>query len=469
MDYNFEKNTVTIFGKSEKADVLANRLASLSGEQVYSLFINRGIALPRKMNCMALVSVINERLKTLHASELSKDHFQRLKYYKEFSEVQLFNLFKIICNTKEYFKQYRVNLFHLILINFVGLNLADGEIKYLRDLKKLPVESFEQYFQYISSMCQEQEDTFDGQDIKLLEDLLVNSASNQEIIDLGRKYGIELSLSLKKTEFVEYIKYYLNSLGELSKNLEYEIDASTVAGLNSICKKYRIPMSSNMTKNELVTYLFYILSQCEIVKTSVRRIETEKLYEPLIFTVDMSLFKGFQRDDTKRVIHYRGEEFDEFPILDTPLPDEVVVDTSFEEEEPSDVMEDSEDDHSTQIDESLDTEPEEIVYVEETAEEGPEEFLDEEDQTVEENLEQESTAEVVSQETPVEETKPEETINQPVAEKNGLPMDDVRENKNYGNDKLMKLTKSPVKKIMIGLACVLALAVVGFIIWALVK
>lgn len=467
MDYNFEKNTITIFGKNEKADVLANRLSALSGEQLYSLFANRGISVPRRMNCMALISVINDRLKTLHASELSKDYFQRLKYYKEFSEVQLFNLFKTICNTKEHFKQYRVNLIHLILINFVGLNLTDGEIKYLKDLRKLPVEPFEEYFQYISSMCQEQENTFDGQDISLLKDMLVNSASNQEIMDLGRKYGIELSSNLKKSEFVEYIKYHLNSLGELTKNLEYEIDASTVAGLNSICRKYRIPMSSSMSKSELVTYLFYILSQCEIVKTSVRRIETEKRYEPLSFTVDLSLFRGFQRDDTKRIIHYYGEENDEFPPLETAVPEEVVVDTPLAEYSEASLPEEAiqEETSTTVADEEIAEEP-----AQEPIEESDEPLEEEPSKEEEENIPAvEAEAEPVAGNLPKDDLPEEPKEALPAEDSEKLPMDVVRENKNYGNDRLMKMTKGPAKKILIGIACLFFAAVVGFIIWALVR
>ena len=45
MDINIEKNSITLFGKNEKLDVLVNRLAQLSGDQLYSFFSNRGIAL----------------------------------------------------------------------------------------------------------------------------------------------------------------------------------------------------------------------------------------------------------------------------------------------------------------------------------------------------------------------------------------------------------------------------------------
>ena len=57
----------------------------------------------------------------------------------------------------------------------------------------------------------------------------------------------------------------------------------------------------------------------------------------------------------------------------------------------------------------------------------------------------------------------------PAEDSGKLPMDDVRENKNYGNDRLMKMTKGHAKKILLGIACLFFAAVVGFIIWALVR
>lgn len=527
MDYNSEKNLITIFGKSEKLDVLANKLAALSGDQVYSMFSARGIAVPRRMNCMALTSVINKKLKQIHASELSKDYFNRLKYYNAFSELQLFSLFCSICNTKEQFKEYRVNLFKLILLNYVGLNLVDGEIKYLKDLKKLPVEGFDQYFQYISSMCQEQENTFDGQDMKVLRDLLVNTASGQEIIELGRKYGIEISTSLKKSELIEFMKHYLEQAGELTKTLEYEIDSSTVSGLNSLCKKYRIPMSSNMTKNDMVTYLFYVLSQCEITQTSVKRIEFTKEYEPLEFTIDMTVFKGFIPDDTRRIIHFENEDEEEFDkiedveameeailsldeqpeksydsnvgdviakakkesvkstIAETPIVEEVQEEKLphdaqeyTEEQEPNEVVEETAENVNTLEEITEEVLPEaEQDEIQDALDSISEKNHNEEPQVSDEqNKEGESEkeasvpttqiAEIVEES--VEEEKDDTAQSGPKII-NGLSMDDVRINKEFGNDKLKKKYRGPWIRILFVAIGAVVIAAVAFVLWALLK
>ena len=426
------------------------------------------------------------------------------------------------------------------------------------------MEKFETYFHYISSMCQEQDNTFDGQDMNKLKNMLVDSASNQDILNLASKYGLELTLSLKKQELAEYVKYQLNKQGELTKNLEVEIDALTVTGLNNLCKQYRVQMSSNMSKPELVNYLFYILEQCQITTTSVRRIETNGMFEPLEFVVDMSAFKGFKADDTKRVILYRGFEHDEFPPLgveenetqdnsDKPLnfskddqekkgPEPEVKENPTPKKAPSKkkpvskiTKEASTDTESTEelianeevkeaqaeeiLEEPVSEEVQEKLAIEESLNEGEVIYVDEDGNPVDvefeeeveiieeiqepvndekctdeaqelEELEEEILENIENEEVKEAQTdKPEEipvkqaedildedsdvsfeiTDKAPKVESKKLPKDDVRENKEYGNDKLMKAANGPIK--VIALSIFGALAVIGlvFVIWALLK
>lgn len=467
MDVNLEKGTITLFGKTEKIESLINKLSNLNGEQVYSLFADRGIAIPRKMNCMALTSVINNRLKTLHASELSKDYFARLTHYKYFSELQLYNLYKSICDTNEYFKEYRQNLFRLILMNFVGLNLTDGEINYLKGIKKLPIKSFDEYFQYISSMCQEQENTFDGQELEALQESLCNASLSQEIVDLGLKYGIEIPTTLKKNELIDYMKEYLKTAGELTRNLEIEIEASSVNGLNSLCRKYRIPMSSNMTKQELVSYLFYYLSQCEIDTTTVKRIERTSIYEPLEFTVDLSVFKGFVADDTVRIIRYENDEEDEFPLINQEEIGYIVVNTDEEDEsieeispEIQPILEDN------TIVEDLKSEDNDDAKALDQKDEN--EFVDANGNALNiDQIEAMINGEEIPKTNDIEEPdKPEPVIKEEL-EKNALPMEDVRKNELYGNEKINKYVKGIgriIGFVAIGILIALIVAAIIYIL-----
>ncbi len=310
MDINFEKGTVTLFGKSTKFDTLIRKFAMLSGEQAYHFLINRGIQLPRRMNCLALMSVLNKRIKFLNSNSLSKDYFARLKYYSSFSEQQLFNLFLKICNDPDSFYAYRYNLFKLILTNFVAMDFSDGELSYVKNLKKATVESFEQYFNYISGAALEQEDTFDGQNKKVLFDALEFSASNQEIIDIAGKYGYVIPQSLKKDDYLEYIFWYMQGNNTYNDEVAEGLREMTVSQLDIFTKRMNIPMTSTLSKKEMITYLEYLLDKATYDMTSIRRFETPDEYQPFVFSVDLNSVSVFGNGKPKKVIHYKGEDED---------------------------------------------------------------------------------------------------------------------------------------------------------------
>ena len=333
MDINFEKGTVTLFGKTSKFDTLIRKFAMLSGEQAYHFLINRGIQLPRKMNCLALMSVLNKRIKFLNSHSLSKDYFARLKYYSSFSEQQLFNLFVKICNDPDSFYAYRYNLFKLILTNFVAMDFSDGELSYVKNLKKATIESFEQYFNYISGAALEQEDTFDGQNKKVLFDALEFSASNQEIMDIAGKYGFEIPQSLKKEDYLGFIFWYMQGNNTYNDEVAEGLKEMTVSQLDIFTKRMNIPMSSTLSKKDLITYLSYLLDNAHYDVTSIRRFEASDEYQPFVFTVDLNSVSVFGNGKPKKVIHYKGEDQDKEEFKQVLIAEEEEAEAEKEAEE----------------------------------------------------------------------------------------------------------------------------------------
>ena len=309
MELNYAKNQIVLYGKVCKLDTLINKLASLSGEQVYHFLIDRTTQLPRRMNCMAMISVLNNRIKFLHSNSLPKDAFVKLQYYSSFSEQQLFMLFNKICDETD-FQSYRRNLFSLIIDNYQYLNLNDGELMYLKNLNKQSIGSFPDYFNYITGACLEQPDTFDGQDITVLKNNLQYSASNQDVFDLAGKYGVPLPTRLKKEEYLEFIFDWLKRKGTYSESVANELNEMNITQVSTYARRTGIPMQPNMSKTELITYLFYFLDQCEIPTTSMDEIKSSPKYEPLEFRVDLQAIDSFGNSDPKRVIYYAGDHED---------------------------------------------------------------------------------------------------------------------------------------------------------------
>ena len=310
MEINYAKNQITLYGKVCKLDTLIKKLSSLSGEQVYHFLIDRTVQLPRRLNSLALISVLNNKIKFLHSNSLSKDYFAKLQYYSSFSEQQLFNLFMKVYNEED-FVTYRKNLVSLIIDNYQALNLNDGELMYLKNLGKQPIETFPDYFNFITGAALEENGTFDGQFIDVLKENLQYSASNQDIMDLAGKYGVTLPTRLKREEYLEFIIDYLKRNGKYSDVVEKELLEMNITQISTYARRMGIPMQPNMSKQELITYLFYFLDQCEIPSTSAENVKVPDLYKPLEFKVDLSVIDSFGNGLPKKVIFYQNDQADE--------------------------------------------------------------------------------------------------------------------------------------------------------------
>lgn len=437
MEFDLNKQTLTIYGKTERLSVLANRLQALSGKQTYEFLSQRSVFLPRKINVLALRSVLNERIKTLHASELPKEYYAILENYRNFSEYQLFNLFATICDNKDDFKAYRLNLWKLILINYEALNLTDGEINYLKNISKLQTERLEKYFQYITSSAREMENTFDGLDKAALKIGLFASASEEDVIDIASKYGIDLPLEYDLDSFKAALKEYLAAYNKLTMELDSYIDKANDMTLENFAIKNKIPLSFKMDRDKLINYLFFILSIAEMNLTDVKEIIEPEAYKPLEFSVNLDgAFDGDTPIDSVRIIIYDGCENDG---LFVPAEEEHEEAREYEEvtEEPE----------------------EEALEVQEEAIEEPEALAPQDEEVKEESspldvLKDDSLNDGQTNASLLARAKAGFAA-QNRKERKELSFGDIEENPYYGNPKAKKLYTGPTKMIVLSIFLVL--------------
>lgn len=451
MNINYEKNQIMVYGKAIKYDLFIKKLSELSGDQIYGFFNSRGIMLPRMMNCLALISVLNKKIKFLHSNSLTKDYFTRLQHYSSFTETQLENLFIAVNATAEDFSEYRYNLMKLIVDNYEALDINDGEITYLKNLKKTKIKSFEDYVGYISASCLEQPGTFDGAFIEDLKKDLMFTATNQEIILIGEKYGITVPERLQKDEYVEYIKYYLSKEGKLTEEADEVLNDMSINGLSIYAKREGIPMQPAMSKDDLVTYLFFILEQCEIPYSNVESITyDESIYTPLKFTIDLSAITPFGNAEAKKIIHYEGEEADQeefnqmLDLINNPVEPVVIEEPKYEE------LPEVEIERPLRPGETKEAYKKEQEAKEETKVELPEVKVEEVK---------------VKEEAPV--IKKEKVI--PLAEKIGLDLNKVVVNEDYASKEKKMIASSKSKNIAVGVIAgvvvILACVALGIAIW----
>ena len=361
MEVDFDKGTISIYGKTQKISSLVRSLASLSGNQVYYFFMNREVKIPKVLNVMSLQAVLNKKIKLLNSESLSKDYFKKLEHYKYFTEYQLFDLFSKIANDPVSFKEYREALFYVVIYNYLKLNLNDGELTYLKNLRKGKTESFSEYFDYISSCSLELDDTFDGVSIADLEFNLADSASKEMIQTIAGRHGIELPSVLSIDEYLEYISYSLRMQGAYNDAIIDELKNMSVEQLESYSERVGIKMKTHLNEKMMTDYLMYILQQVSLETTPIDKIYCSHEYQPLEFSIDydvlndLSVTKG-------RVIHYEGEDEDTEAFLESikeeekPIKEEVLVVEAAQQEPVEEVVEEETPIISKSIQTSIDDE-----------------------------------------------------------------------------------------------------------------
>ena len=453
MDINLEKNTITLYGKQGKYDVLLKKLVGLSGNDIYQFITNRGIALPRKIHILALTSVLNEKIKYLHSCSLTKDYFSRLQHYKNFGETQLVELFNTICDEDDFYN-YRSNLINLILLNYEGLKLNDGEVQYLRNLKKVGLEPFNEYAQYISASSVESEGTFDGVDVETLKNTLMVTSTSQDILNLAGKYGIEIPEHLTKEEYLEFILNYLGKKEKLTPEVESELKEMPLAGLTTFARRNGVPLQPSLNKEDYVTYLFYYLDGCEIVHSDIENVVYPESYNPIEFTIDLSQINVFSDDDAKRLVHFEGDDNPEYVEKINKIIDDY---NRPEEEENKDVIQAPlRPGEKTMADDEADFELEDFEKEIEKEEEAKAD-------DVVENLDDETIQAIIAKDQE-EETKEEEEI---VVEK--IDITNVIKNEEYGSKKLKDLKNGNRKIVILSSVITVCVLLGAFLIYALVR
>ena len=301
MEFINDKDMVQIFDKRSRVSTVVNKLALLSAEQVKDFFCNREVKLPRKLNCLALISVLNEKIPLLNSKSLPKDMFIKLQNYKNFSEFQLQALFDKICDEEDY-NRYRVRLWTLVLKNYELLNLADGEVQHLMNIKKKQVEDFSTYNNILCEVSVDYNRYFDGILAKDIETHLNEYFSTEELKKLANKYGYQIGSRLKKEEYIGYIKMYLKSKRKLTVALSNEIDSMTAVQLSSLCQVHEIVLSPNLKKNELVFLLQFLIKKDKLTTSPLKENVIDNGIKPLEFEVDTYSIDTFGRGEAKKVI-----------------------------------------------------------------------------------------------------------------------------------------------------------------------
>ncbi|MDE7264462.1 MAG: hypothetical protein K2N64_07360 [Anaeroplasmataceae bacterium] len=316
MEYIDGKEIVVIFDRRMGLETIVSKLALLTGEQTKKFFTERSTMIPRKINAMALRGALNERIKTLNSHSLTKDAFVKLESYASFTEFQLQNLFEKV-GTDEDFYTYRKNLWKLLIKNHGGINLLDGEVTRLLNMKKYAsIENFMDYSKAIFSVTLDLPKEFDAYPKANFENLLKTSFSQDEIRSLGSKYGFNIPLRLKKEDLLQYVKDMMKAKRKLTLVLQRELNNMTITQLNDFCYLQNLGISSGMKKEELINLFLFLIKQANFPAIEANTILGMSFTEPLKFRVDLDAIDNFKRGRPKKVIFFDEDDTAGLEALD---------------------------------------------------------------------------------------------------------------------------------------------------------
>lgn len=307
MEYIDSKEMVVIFNKRMGLETIVSKLALLSGEQIKKFFFDRATKIPRKMNAMALTSALNERIKTLDSHSLTKDAFAKLESYASFTEFQLQSLFEKVGTDEDYYL-YRKNLWKLLIRNHVGIGLQDGEVTRLINTKKYKIESFTEFSKNINEVSLDTAKEFDAYPKIKLEELLRNNFSLDEVHLLGKKYGFDIPVRLKKDDLLVYVKEMMKAKRKLTLVLQRQLNAMTITQLNEFCVLQDLGISSSMKKEEFINLFLFLIKQAKYPTIEANTIIGQDIAEPLKFRVDLDVVDNFKRGIPKKVIYLESED-----------------------------------------------------------------------------------------------------------------------------------------------------------------
>lgn len=266
MRVNINENKIFVANKEFTIDNIVKKLIKLSGEQVGSFFAHRELKLPRHFRMEALRSVLNERVKDSKQVALSDEQRYRLLNYPMFSEYQLEVYFDLLI-TENLTKEYKENLWKIILSSHDKIELTDSEINYLLLLEPKNDVSFKEFETDLLKGTIDSKDEYDGLPRNIFKISLRKGATLKDLVLLGKKYGFVVPKRLKKKELLDVIFHELKKRDELTPELELKLKKKSTVLISRYAKQHDIAASTELSKRDVIEYILRKLASMKDIRT----------------------------------------------------------------------------------------------------------------------------------------------------------------------------------------------------------
>ncbi len=254
MEFINDGTALVIQDKNFEYRFVLDKLINKGASEIASVLEKNNIFIPRVLNVSALRDILNLRIPKAKVLDLSDEMLYRLREYEHFSEFQLQNLFLEICNNKDDLCKYLLAFYDKIINNAGLLGMSDDVLIQLLILDDKE-NDFAEFEKELFRVSRDFRGFFDGVQIDELREALPNSATTQELRELGSKYGIEIPKRLRRNEIEAYVSNELKKQGKLDAELKERLAKMPIMTLQRLAKNNGIRISADLKKEDVINYL----------------------------------------------------------------------------------------------------------------------------------------------------------------------------------------------------------------------
>ena len=337
-----EEEKLTLSSGEFVVSELASRIKAIPAAELLKFFKDRNLSFDRRVRMAAMRTALRPFVLKTRYECLTLDSRlnYRLLWFNVFSEYQMSIFFSQFDDEKMQ-TSYAEDLFshmiyslaeddknEMVLVEFI--ELAD---KYQKSVGKRIKIDPDKLNAQMEELFIDLEGMLDGLEMKDFRPILYNSATKDQLIGLGKKYGIEVPNKLSGDGLREYVRGMLEVSGLLTPENEETCKSGRSTDIKALAAANDIKIAIELNKKQVIEFILqrasttkgmYVLPESESVyEMSIPSNDDEKRYEKLLSEAntlemelakakdDISNLKGKEREEMEKLIAEKEKEAEE--------------------------------------------------------------------------------------------------------------------------------------------------------------
>lgn len=280
---NISSQELTKDGVVYSIEEIAKTLTNIAPQEITDTFLKYNVKLQRKVRMDAMRAALRPGIVRTRSECLTLDSRlnYRLLWFNNFSEDQMafyFGYFKDKDLNKIFATKFLRNLI-IYLGSIPDYAEALDEVITLAINNKDISEKDVKIKEFIKSFCPffvDEKGTLDGLKVDKFRPVIYNSATKEQVMSIGEKYGISIPEKINKSTIGAYVLEKLNAMGVDTTEFSEKMPKMQVKDIRQYALDNGLETGSELNKKEMIEY---ILQRAESTKDGYRCPESDRAYE----------------------------------------------------------------------------------------------------------------------------------------------------------------------------------------------